>query len=48
MLRAQTQKFRISFARPNGATGDSIAAMRGAMDLGGALKAGKTWRQALR
>jgi hypothetical protein len=46
-LRAQTQKFRISFARPNGATGDSIAAMRGAMDLGGALKAEKAWRQAL-
>jgi hypothetical protein len=46
-LKAQAQKFRISFARPNGVGHGAVAGLRGATDLLGAVKAGKSWRQAL-
>lgn len=48
-LTANGEKFRLSFAQPNGAAAAWLpqAAAKGVFDLGGAAKTGKAWRAAL-
>jgi hypothetical protein len=48
-LRANGTKFRLSFARPNGAGAAWIpaSAARGVRNLGGAVQTGKLWRAEL-
>ena len=48
-LNANGAKFRLSFARPNGAAAAWLpsSAAQGILDLGGASKTGKAWRAEL-
>ncbi len=48
-LKANGQKYRLSFARPNGAGAAWLPseAAQGVLDLGSAIKNGKTWKAAL-
>lgn len=48
-LKANGQKYRLSFARPNGAGAAWLPdeAIRGVLDLGSAIKNGKMWKAAL-
>jgi hypothetical protein len=48
-LTANGEKFRLSFAKPNGAGAAWLpdAAVKGVFDLGGAVRNGKAWRAAL-
>jgi hypothetical protein len=48
-LKANGEKFRLSFARPNGAGAAWLpdAAAKGVFSLGGAMRTGKAWRAAL-